>query len=108
MDQKAIFITIIGMALVTYLPRLLPVWFLSSRQLPSSIIRWLRYVPASVLSAMLIPTLLMKEGALFISINNEYLLAGLPTLIVALKTKSLFSAVITGMVVVAGARLLGL
>ncbi len=29
MDPKIIFITILGMAVVTYLPRLLPVWLLS-------------------------------------------------------------------------------
>lgn len=108
MDQKAIFLTILGMALVTYIPRLLPTWLLASRQLPNIIVTWLRYVPASVLSAMLIPMLLVREGELFLSVNNVYLLAGLPTLIVALKTRSLFGSVITGMIVVAVARLLGM
>jgi branched-subunit amino acid transport protein len=106
MDQTSIFLTILGMCLVTYLPRLLPVWLLSSRQLPRVVITWLRYVPAAVLSAMLLPSLLLEGSKLHLAADNLYLLAAIPTLLVAWKTRSMFGAVIVGMGLIALARLL--
>ena len=106
MDQKIIFLTILGMGLVTYLPRLMPVLVLSSRSLPAVVVDWLRYVPPAVLAALLLPSLLLKEEGLEISIYNLFLVAAIPTFIVAWKTRSLFASVITGMVLVALGRLL--
>ena len=108
MDQKTIFLIIAGMAVVTYLPRLLPVWLLSKRELPQVVITWLRYVPSAVLAALLFPSVLSDGSRLDFSFYNLYLLAVLPTLLVAWKTRSLFGAVITGMALVALARLAGL
>jgi branched-subunit amino acid transport protein len=106
MDQSIVFLTILGMALVTYLPRLLPVWLLSTRNLPKVVITWLRYVPAAVLSALLLPALMLEGNKLNLALDNLYLLAFFPTLLVAWKTRSLFGAVITGMVLVALGRLI--
>ncbi len=106
MDQQQIFLTILGMALVTYLPRLLPSWLLSSRALPRWTVIWLRNVPVAVLSAMLFPALLTERGQLHISPENLFLLAAFPTLVVAWKTRSLFAPVLTGIALVAAARLL--
>ena len=41
MDQTQITLTILGMGLVTYLPRLLPIWLLSARRLPPALVAWL-------------------------------------------------------------------
>jgi branched-subunit amino acid transport protein len=106
MDQTLVFLTILGMMLVTYLPRLLPIWLLATRSLPGIVITWLRYVPAAVLSAMLFPAVLVEDSSLNLSSDNLYLLAFFPTLLVAWKTKSLFLAVITGMALVAFGRLI--
>ena len=100
-----IYLTIAGMALVTYLPRVAPVWFLASRSLPPVVVAWLRYVPPAVLAAMLFPSVLAPQGTLNPGWDNLYLWAALPTLFVAWKTRSLFGAVLTGMVLVALARL---
>lgn len=105
MDQKLIFLTILGMGLVTYLPRLLPVWLLSSRKLPEVVVNWLRYVPAAVLAAMLFPAILVDKNQLNLHFNNLYLLAFVPTFLVAWKTRSLFGAVVVGMGLVALGRL---
>ena len=106
MDQQQIFLTILGMALVTYLPRLLPTWLLSSRSLPGWAVIWLRSVPVAVLSAMLFPELLTVAGRLHISPQNLFLLAAFPTVLVAWKTRSLFAPVLAGVALVAAARLL--
>jgi len=104
MDQKIIFLTILGMALVTYIPRLLPVWLLSSRSLPPLVIAWLRYVPVAVLAAMLVPTLMIQDERVYVGLDNLFLWATIPTLLVAWKTKSFFSSVVAGMACVAIAR----
>jgi branched-subunit amino acid transport protein len=107
MDQTRVFLTLVGMGLVTYLPRLLPVWLLSSRRLPAAVVTWLRYVPASVLAAMLFPAIFTQQGALNLQPGNLSLWAALPTLLVAWKTRSLFYAVVTGIAAIALLRLLG-
>jgi branched-subunit amino acid transport protein len=104
MDQQTIFLTILGMALVTYLPRLLPTWLLSSRKLPRWLVIWLRNVPVAVLAAMLLPALTVRGDELYVSLRNTFLLAAFPTLFVAWKTRSLFGSVITGLIVVALVR----
>ena len=105
MDQTLVFLTILGMLLVTYLPRLLPVWLLATRSLPDVVITWLRYVPAAVLAALLFPAILVENQHLNLAWNNLYLLAFIPTLLVAWKTRSLFGAVVVGMVLVAVGRM---
>jgi branched-subunit amino acid transport protein len=107
MDQQKIIIGLLGMMLVTYLPRVLPVWYLAGRQLPRAVEVWLRYVPPAVLAAMLLPGLLMPDGTLQINFTNLFLLAAVPAFIIAWKTRNLFAPVLTGMALVALARLLG-
>lgn len=108
MDQTAIFLTILGMGLVTYLPRLLPVWFLSSRSLPPLVIAWLRFVPVAVLAALLLPGLLIREGQTDLGFDNLFLWAAIPAMLVAWKTKNFFGTVLTGMGLVALLRWIGL
>lgn len=105
MDQEAIFLTILGMALATYIPRLLPVWILSSKSLPQPIVAWLRHVPVAVLAAMLFPAIFVQDSQVDVSSGNLFLWAAFPTLLVAWKTRSLFGSVIAGTIVVAVARL---
>jgi len=107
MEQTTIFITILGMSVVTFLPRLLPVLLLSSKRLPPLVVAWLRFVPVAVLAAMLLPSLIVSEAGLDFSSSNLFLWAAIPTFLVAWKTHSLFGSVIVGMVVVALARYFG-
>lgn len=102
---------IAGMALVTYLPRVAPLMLLSSRQLSPQLMRWLEMVPPAVLAALLAPELLLQsdpDGAkrLFVSLDNIFLLAALPTVIVGWLSKSFFGTVAVGMGTVALLRYL--
>ncbi|NLA82953.1 MAG: AzlD domain-containing protein [Clostridiales bacterium] len=87
---------ILGMSLVTQLPRLLPLVVLSRLSLPPIVIRWLKQIPVAVLSALLFPSLLIADGILSLSLNNTALLAAIPSIIVAAKTKNLFLTVLAG------------
>ena len=106
MAETTILMTLVGMAVVTFLPRLIPAWFLRGRKLPAFLISWLSYVPVAVLAALLLPSLLIEDNQINLSINNLYLWAAIPAGLVAWKKKSLFGTVITGMVVVAVIRLI--
>ncbi len=106
MEKNPILLTLGLMALVTYLPRLLPAWFLRDKSLPPFVVAWLKYVPVAVLAAMLLPSLIIQDNRINLGWNNLYLWAALPAAWVAWKKKSLFGTVITGMVIVAAVRLI--
>lgn len=87
---------VLGMGLVTYLPRWLPLFVLSQRKLPRWLIEWLDLIPAAILSALVFQDLFVRGGG-GIDLFNPKALIALPTLIFALKTKSLGGTVVVGM-----------
>lgn len=96
--KNEIFLIIVGMTLVTYFPRMLPLVVLSKHNIPKLLYRWLSFVPVAVLAALLGPSLAMPDGTLQLTYLNKFLLAAIPTLAVAIKTRSLVTTVIIGMV----------
>jgi branched-subunit amino acid transport protein len=100
-----VLVVILGAALVTMVPRILPVVVLSRISLPERAIRWLGYVPVAVLAALLAQGVLLSNGRLDVSLGNLSLLATIPTLLVALRTRSLVGTVLTGIVAMALLRL---
>jgi branched-subunit amino acid transport protein len=83
---------------------MVPLVALASRNLPESVVRWLSYVPAAVLSSMLFPALLIKDGAVDVSPDNYFLWAAVPAFILAWRTRSFFGTVALGMALVAAGR----
>ena len=54
---------ILGMAIVTYIPRAFPLTFLEGRELPSIVSGVLRNIPFAVLGALIFPAILfVQEG----------------------------------------------
>ena len=102
-------IIIAGMTLVTFLPRIIPILLLPGRKMPQIVERWLALIAPAILSALLLPELLLDRSASAPSLSfyNLYLFAAFPTFFVAWKTKNLFGAVITGLASVALVRFLG-
>jgi branched-subunit amino acid transport protein len=97
---------ILGTALVTAVPRILPLALLSRISIPGRAERWLGHVPVAVLAALLAQSVLLAGGRLDLSANNLSLIAIVPTLLVALRTRSLVATVLTGVVSMALLRLL--
>jgi len=87
----------IGMGLVTYLPRTLPLLYLAHKQLPQWLIDWLGLIPVAVLSALLAPSLVTTAAERSFSLGKPELIVAIPTLIFALKTRSLGGTVLIGM-----------
>lgn len=100
METHLVVFTIIGMAVVTYLPRLIPLIMLAGRKIPEPVLLWLQHVPPAVLAAMLLPTLIIQDGSISLGSDNLFLYASIPTLIAAIISKSLFIPVIFGMLLV--------
>ena len=92
---------LILMGLVTFIPRWVPIFFLSDRKLPDWLIRWLDLIPVSILSALLLPALITHEVAhgepKALDILRPEMIVAIPTFIFALKTKSLGGTVFVGM-----------
>ncbi len=86
-----------GMGLVTYLPRTLPLLYLAHKQLPQWLIDWLGLIPVAVLSALLAPSLVATATERSFSLGKPELIVAIPTLIFALKTRSLGGTVLIGM-----------
>lgn len=56
-----ILLLILGMALVTYLPRLLPALFLDRVQFPPWFQSWLKCIPYAALGALIFPGVLLVD-----------------------------------------------
>lgn len=97
--DKIIFI-ILGMALVTYLPRFLPMYILTRLKIPQIVIDWLKYVPVAVLAALIVPGIITADREIFIALSNTYLLASLPAFLLALLTRSMLVTIVAGMCLV--------
>jgi len=99
---------IAGMALVTCLPRVVPILLLSGKKMPKTVERWLSFVPPAILAALLAPELFLDRNdptAPILVFSSVYLKAAIPAFIVAWKTKSLFGTVATGIVAAALLRI---
>ncbi|MCM3768627.1 AzlD domain-containing protein [Neobacillus niacini] len=94
----SIFLIIFGCALVTFIPRVLPIAVLSRVELPEWAMRWLNYVPIAVMAALVGQELLMPNGKLVPLQHNLELIAALPAFITAIVTRSLLGTVVAGIV----------
>jgi branched-subunit amino acid transport protein len=95
--SESILILILGMGLVTFLPRFIPMAFLSKWVFPEKLKAGLNYFPVAILSAIVFPTFFMDGSQ--VDIQSRYLLAALPVFLFAWKVKSLWGTVLLGMVV---------
>ena len=89
-------IMIIG-GLLTFATRLSFIFLLDRIRVPDWFRRSLRFVPAAVLSAIILPELTSPNNTLFLSWRNPQLLAGLVAILVAWKTKNVILTILAGM-----------
>ena len=86
-----------GMGLVTYLPRALPLLYLAHKNLPQWLVDWLSLIPVAILSALLAPSLFTDSATRCFDFGRPELLVAIPTLIFAVRTRSLGGTVLVGM-----------
>lgn len=97
MSDTQYILLIIGMCLVTYLPRLIPLIALSHRKLPKWLVDWLDLVPVAILSALLLPSLIANSDPKNIELFKPELIVAIPVSIFALKAKTMSGTIILGM-----------
>lgn len=88
---------LLGMGLVTYLPRLLPLLVLSQRQLPQWLVEWLELIPAAILAALLAPAIFIESSSGHLDLMRSEFWVAIPTFLFALYTRSLGGTVLVGM-----------
>jgi branched chain amino acid efflux pump len=98
MTGTALWLTLLGMGLITYGIRLSMILLLGRVRISDGWQRALRLVPPAVLSAIIFPELLRPEGSLDISFGNARLLAGIIAALVAWRTKNALLTIGVGMV----------
>ncbi len=89
-------VTILGMALVTYLTRISGLWLMSRVPLSHHLKAWLGYIPGTVIVSLVAPTIF---GTGFAELG-----AALATVLVAIRTRNVLLSMLVGVGVVWGLR----
>ena len=90
-------LAIAGVALSTFTLRASFMVFVDPHRFPDWFRQALKFVPPSVLSAIVAPGLLMSGGALELSASNPRLLAGLVAILAAFHVRNTTAAIAAGM-----------
>jgi branched-subunit amino acid transport protein len=93
----SLWITLAGMALVTYFLRASFLLLPPGIETPPLLKRALRYVPAAVLTAIWAPELALQNEVLSLSLHNERLLAGAVAIGVAWRYRLTFATIASGL-----------
>ena len=88
---------ILGLALASFIPRASFILLFARWPVPAPIQRALRYVPAAVFSAILVPELVLTAGSLHIGLDNPRLLAGIVGGVIAWRTRNTLLTIVAGM-----------
>ena len=99
MSATQILLVFVLIGFATYAIRFSFFLFSDRLVLPEVIKNGLQYIPAAVLTALIIPALARHEGALQISWQNPRLIAGLLAIGVAYKTRNVLLTLAFGMII---------
>ncbi len=82
---------------VTFALRLSFIALLGHLEMPGVVRRALRFVPPAVLSAIIVPELVVRDGAPALSVGNARLLAGVVAAAIAWRTRNVLLTIASGM-----------
>ncbi len=98
MNAFSVWLLFGALAVGTFALRLSFIYLFGKVDMPDWLRRALRFVPASILAALVFPALTYPNGTFDLSLGNLRLLAGLGGALVAWRTKNLLWTIVTGMV----------
>ncbi|MBT3190775.1 MAG: AzlD domain-containing protein [Anaerolineae bacterium] len=98
MNGFPLWMLFIALALGTFALRYSFIYLFGKVEVPDWLRDALKFVPASVLAALVFPALVYSEGTLDISLNNIRLLAGIGGALVAWRTKNVMWTILVGMI----------
>ncbi len=88
---------VMGMGLLTYGLRVVPIAMLEHVTIPRLIERALRFVAPAVLSAIILPALVRPAGPMELSLGNVRIVAGALAALVVWRTKNMLFTIAVGM-----------
>lgn len=100
-----VFWAIVFGGIVTWIPRVLPFILTKYKGLPSLVLRFLNYLPLTIIFALTLSSVLSEKTGKLPQIKWLDLLAIFPTLWVALRWQNILWSVVTGVVCLALLRL---
>jgi len=83
--------------LLTFATRLSFIVLIGRVETPPLFVRALRFVPAAVLSALILPELIVRSGELRPDLHNPRLIAGVLAAVVAYFTRNVLATIAAGM-----------
>lgn len=96
MNDTTFILILLGTMVVTYIPRMLPLVLLSKTTLPLKVEQFLDNIPIAILGSLLLSSLVMNENDINISLNNEFLIVGVLTIVFARYVKRIDFIVVFG------------
>jgi branched-subunit amino acid transport protein len=90
-------IVILGVALVTFLLRASFIVFADPHRFPHAFRQALTFVPPAVLAAIVVPGLLLHEGAIDLTLANPRWISGVLAILAAALGRNALAAIATGM-----------
>ena len=94
------------MAIVTYLPRYLPMGLAGRISLSPAVIRALDFVPIAVLTGIIAQAAFVREGALAFHWENPHAVATLVAFVIGVYRRNLLLTIASGLLVFGAMRLL--
>lgn len=99
------FLLIVLCGLVTLIVRVVPFLMISRIQLSEIVVKWLSFIPISLFTALVIDSFIVQhDGVQGFELNIPFIVATIPTVIIALVTRSLTITIIVGIILIAGIR----
>ena len=95
--MPAVWVYILSLIVAAFLIRASFLVFATRFSMPPALDRFLRYVPAAVLAALVAPGLFKHSGKLDYSLSNPQIYAGMVAILVAWKTRNVLVTLIAGM-----------
>jgi len=95
---------ILGMFLATFSIRYVLFAVAGRVHFPDWLSTALAFVPPAVLTAIIVPAVVMPQGDIWLSYDNPWLLAALASAVIALIRKDLLTTIVGGMVIFIGLK----
>jgi branched-subunit amino acid transport protein len=93
----SLWLIMLAAGLVTFATRLSFIFLLERIKFPDWFRRSLRFVPAAVLSAIILPGLVIRDNALDLSWHNAQIFSGILAVLVAWRTRNVILTILAGM-----------
>ena len=97
MSKPVLWLLWLAIGLGTFSLRFSFIYLFGRLEIPAWLRRALRFVPSSVLAALVFPAMIYQNDKINLGFSNYHLIAGLVGAIVAWRTRNVLYTIVTGM-----------